>query len=179
MGALVRKLESPVLTDVSIDWPAGTEAWPRTIPDLYAGEPIVVTAALTGVERDVTLRARHGDKPWQATLPRGGNGTASGIGVVWARGHIDALDAALSARAHPDDLRADVVRVALAHRLVSEHTSVVAVDVTPTAPAGVHAIKTAIPENLPHGKEFEAIFGGLPQTATAASRDLHIAAIAL
>jgi Ca-activated chloride channel family protein len=179
MGALFRKLESPVLTDVSIDWPAGTEAWPKTIPDLYAGEPIVVTAALSGVERDVTLRARDGDKPWQATLPLGGNGRASGIGVLWARAKIDALEDAQIAGANADDIRTEVVRVALAHHLVSKYTSLVAVDVTPTAPAGVNAIKTAIPGNLPHGQAFEAIFGGLPQTATAASRDLLVAAFAL
>ena len=29
MGALFRKLESPVLTDIALDWPAGTDAWPR------------------------------------------------------------------------------------------------------------------------------------------------------
>jgi Ca-activated chloride channel homolog len=179
MGALFRKLESPVLTDVAIDWPAGTEAWPKTLPDLYAGEPIVVTAALTGVDRDVTLRARNGDKPWQATLPLAGNGAASGIGALWARAKIDALSDAQHAGASADDIRAEIVRVALAHHLVSKHTSLVAVDVTPTAPAGMNGLKTAIPGNLPLGQEFEAIFGGLPQTATAASRDLLVAALAL
>jgi Ca-activated chloride channel family protein len=179
MGALFRKLESPVLTDVAIDWPAGTEAWPRTIPDLYAGEPIVVTAALTGVDRSVTLRARNGDKPWQATLPLAGNDSASGIAALWARAKIEALADAQVAGADPDEIRTEIVRIALAHHLVSKHTSLVAVDVTPTAPAGVTAVRTAIPGNLPQGQEYEAIFGGLPQTATPASRDLVVAALAL
>ena len=51
MGALFRKLESPVLTDVSIEWPVATEAWPKAIPDLYAGEPIVVAASLDSIDR--------------------------------------------------------------------------------------------------------------------------------
>ena len=44
MTALFRKLESPALTDIAIDWPGGADAWPRLVPDLYAGEPVVVTA---------------------------------------------------------------------------------------------------------------------------------------
>jgi len=179
MGALFRKLESPVLTDVVIDWPPGTEAWPRTIPDLYAGEPIVVTAALTHAERDVRLRARNGSKPWESTLPLAGNGSAPGVGALWARAKIEALSDAQVEGANADDIRTEIVRVALAHHLVSKYTSLVAVDVTPTAPSGVNVVKSAIPGNLPNGQEFEAIFGGLPQTATSASRDLLVAALAL
>ena len=44
MQALFQKLESPVLSDIELHWPQGTavEAWPRRIPDLYAGEPLLV-----------------------------------------------------------------------------------------------------------------------------------------
>ena len=179
MGALIRKLESPVLTDVAIDWPAGSEAWPKVIPDLYAGEPVVVTAALTSVDHDVTLHARNGSTPWRATLPLAANGAGAGIGALWARAKIDALSDAQIAGANADDIRTEIVRVALAHHLVSRHTSLVAVDVTPTAPVGVDAVKTAVPGNLPQGQSYEAIFGGLPQTATSASRDLVVALVAL
>ena len=179
MGALFRKLESPVLTDIEIDWPGTVEAWPRQVPDLYAGEPIVVSAALSSLDSAIALRGRHGGKPWSATLPLAGNGTAGGIGVLWARAKIDALSDAQVAGANADDIRSEIVRVALAHHLVSKHTSLVAVDVTPTAPPGVDLKTSAVPVNLPHGQSFEAIFGGLPQTATPATRDLLIATIAL
>ena len=46
-------------------------------------------------------------------------------------------------------------------------------------PAGVEAVRTAIPGNLPHGQEYEAIFGGLPQTATPGTQHLAIAIAAL
>src|SRR6266508_616389 len=44
MTALFEKLESPVLTNVEVrfDDPAA-EMWPTRVPDLYAGEPVVVT----------------------------------------------------------------------------------------------------------------------------------------
>ena len=179
MTALFRKLESPVLTDVSIAWPHAVESWPQAVPDLYAGEPIVVTAALPALTGDVVIRARRNGKPWHASVPLGVSGDSSGIGVLWARAKIDALADAAVAGANADDIRAEIVRVALAHHLVSRHTSLVAVDVTPTAPAGIDLRKTAVPGNLPDGQSLEAIFDGLPQTATRARFDILVALAAL
>jgi Ca-activated chloride channel family protein len=179
MTALFRKLESPVLTDVSIVWPHAVESWPQAVPDLYAGEPIVVSAALPALSGDVVIRARRGGTPWQASVPLGVTGESSGIGVLWARAKIDALSDAAVAGANADDIRAEIVRVALAHHLVSRYTSLVAVDVTPTAPAGIDVKKTAVPGNLPDGQSFDAIFDGLPQTATRARFDMLVALAAL
>ena len=62
---------------------------------------------------------------------------------------------------------------------MSRHTSLVAIDVTPSAPAGLALAKTAVPGNLPDGQSFEAIFGGLPQTATRTRLDAIVAFAAL
>ncbi|HVF63654.1 MAG TPA: marine proteobacterial sortase target protein [Casimicrobiaceae bacterium] len=179
MAALFVKLESPVLTDVVIDWPSTTEAWPREVPDLYAGEPLVVAASAASLDGEVVLRGRYGGKPWQAKLPLSGNGDANGLGVLWARRKIDALDDLQIAGANPADVREEIVRTALAHHLVTKHTSLVAVDVTPSAPAGANLVKTAVPGNVPHGHAFEAMAAGLPQTATPASLQLTMAIMAL
>jgi len=61
------------------------------------------------------------------------------------------------------DVDAQVLRVALDFHLVSRLTSLVAVDVTPTAPAG--DVKTAmVKASLPNGWQ-----GTLPQTDTPAA----------
>ncbi len=93
MTALFRKLESPALTDIAVDWPGGTDAWPRLVPDLYAGEPVVVTAqfpagTLAGQRRDPGKRAGTG---WQALLPVNAGAPEPGVAVLWARAKIDAL----------------------------------------------------------------------------------------
>ena len=66
-----------------------------------------------------------------------------------------------------------MIDVALRHHLVSRHTSLVAVDVTPARPGdaavNTHALKT----NLPHGWEYDAVVG-LGQGATDAP--LHLLA---
>jgi Ca-activated chloride channel family protein len=71
-----------------------------------------------------------------------------------------------------------VVDVALAHHLVSKYTSLVAVDVTPTAPPGTVSTQSALPTNLPEGWSFEAVFGGA-QTATPAERHFLLGLAAL
>ncbi|MBK6632206.1 MAG: class GN sortase [Betaproteobacteria bacterium] len=93
MGALFAKLESPVLKGIEIAWPAGTraEAWPKRVPDLYLGEPIVVSAALDKLEGDLRITGLRGDTAWQATLPLGEMRAGKGMGVLWAREKIASL----------------------------------------------------------------------------------------
>jgi hypothetical protein len=58
MSALFAKLEKPVMVGQKASWPAGTqvETWPDPLPDLYAGEPVVLSAndAKPDVDTSVT-----------------------------------------------------------------------------------------------------------------------------
>ena len=67
MTDLFRKLESPALTDIRVDWPGGTDAWPRRVPDLYAGEPLVVTAQFPAgtLQGNVVISGSRAGQPWQ------------------------------------------------------------------------------------------------------------------
>jgi len=183
MGALLRKIESPVLTDIDVVWPGGVVAYPGKLPDLYAGEPVVLTAELQDAKLagPVTLAGVRAGKVWTATLPleTGGGTNAPGVGVLWARDKIEALMDAKRNGAPADEIRKEVVATALEHHLVSAYTSLVAVDVTPTAPPGTIAKKSALPTNLPEGESYSAIFGGLPQTATPGPLLLVAGALAL
>ena len=169
MSALFRKIENPALTDMNVVWPVGAVTFPSRLPDLYAGEPVVLTAALQPGASDglVALSGVRDGKPWSARLPLDIGSGEAGIGVLWARDKIEALMDAKRHGAPADEIKRDVVAVALQHHLVSAYTSLVAVDVTPTAPAGVVAKKSALPINLPEGLAFDAITG-IPQTATPA-----------
>ena len=167
MTVLFRKIESAALTDIAVDWPAGADAWPRIVPDLYAGEPVVIAAqfnanAATG---NIALSGRRAGAMWGALLPATSIGNEPGVGVLWARAKIDALMDAGRKGAAEEDIRAAVLDVALTHHLVSKFTSLVAVDVTPTRPAGIVASKTALPGNIPEGLTG---FDQLPRTATPA-----------
>ncbi len=179
MGALFAKLEAPVLRDVAIDWPAGVEAWPRRIPDLYLGEPVVVAARLAGPAATVTVQGERAGAAWTQRLALAGGGEEAGVGKLWARDKIDALMDAERDAAEKETFKGEIVKVALDHGLVSKYTSLVAVDTTPARPAGEPLDAAMLPVNLPHGMVHEAVFGELPQTATPAHLHALFGALAL
>jgi Ca-activated chloride channel homolog len=182
MGALFAKLESPLLKGVKVAWPQGAsvEAWPARIPDLYAGEPVVVTVALDRTEGQVVVSGMRGSAPWVETLPLGAPASGSGLGALWARNKIGSLMDALRDGAPAEETKAKIVELALFHQLITKYTSLVAVD---------HLKMAAMPTNLPEGWNYEAVFGQqqsdaaivgrLPQGATDSELKLLTGAILL
>ena len=168
MTALFRKLESPALTNITVAWPGGADAWPRLVPDLYAGEPVVVTAQFPAgtLQGNVLISGTREGVAWQALLPITAGAKESGVSVLWARAKIDSLLDAGRQGAPEQDIRGAVLDVALTHHLVSKYTSLVAVDITPTKPAGVDSLKSALPGHVPEGLTG---FDQLPRTATPAA----------
>ncbi|MBP6012692.1 MAG: marine proteobacterial sortase target protein [Alphaproteobacteria bacterium] len=159
---LFNKLESPVMTDLRVADGVKLETWPNPIPDLYAGEPIVLTAVTGAQSGQVNLVGRIGQTPWTATLDLATAVKGSGVSKLWARSKISAIEALRYKGANEGDVDAEVLRVALAHHLVSRLTSLVAVDVTPSRPVGEVLNSQEMPTNLPHGWNFEKVFGEDP-----------------
>lgn len=175
MTTLFSKLESPVLTDIQVKFPDGTlgEMWPKQLPDLYLGEPVMFSASLKQLGGKVTVEGKRGGQPWKVELPLTGGGNESGIHVLWARSKIQSLLDSVQSGADATEVRNQVIDVALDHHLVSKYTSLVAVDVTPTRPKDASlAEDCALPVNLPEGWNHEAVFGQLPQTATPAEMQM-------
>lgn len=172
MGQLFSKLEAPVLTDIRVTFPDGAlgEMWPKQLPDLYLGEPVMFAASVKKLGGSVTVEGRRGGTPWKVALPLGAGGSGSGIHALWARSKIQGLLDGVPSGADANEVRNQVIDVALDHHLVSKYTSLVAVDVTPARPRDENlAEDCALPTNLPEGWNHEAVFGQLPQTATPAA----------
>ncbi|SLM48140.1 conserved protein of unknown function [Nitrospira japonica] len=174
MDAMLRKLERPVLTDVTVDGlDQADELFPARIPDLYEGEPIVLAVKGARLPATVTLRGVLGRTPWTSTVSLTTGSPREGLAVHWARRKIDALMDRQQYGQEDPAVRQAVLDVALAHHLVSTYTSLVAVDHEPVRPTdktlAMHMLKT----NLPAGQDFQAIFG-LPRTATSAQLQIFV-----
>ncbi|MEA2239838.1 MAG: Ca-activated chloride channel [Thermoanaerobaculia bacterium] len=171
MGELFAKLDAPVMTSIDIhSSDATSEAWPERVPDLYRGEPLVVALRVQEAGAKFTLRGHIGNDVWtkELTLPPAGSG--EGIAKLWGREKIESLMDRLSDGGDPKGVEAAVIGVALQHHLVSQYTSLVAIDQTP---AGLNP--SCKPELLPvenGGQPDEK--GTLPQTATPAALMLMI-----
>lgn len=169
MERLFEKLRKPKVTGIEVSWPgADSLAYPETVPDLYAGEPVIVTARLSTVPRTGDLVSIAGQSTaggWSRQLTLAPGDRHAGIGAVWARARIaDLLDRERRG-ADPEQIRAAVIGTAIDHHLVSPYTSLVAVDKTPVRPDSAALTKEQVPNVLPYGQSHRAIFG-FPATAT-------------
>ena len=152
MDGLLAKLDHPALRDIHVDWPGVAEAYPRRIPDLYRGEALQVVARLQRLQGVVSVRGL-GPQPWSRQIPLGAESVlpAPGVARLWARGRIDDLEDRLRRGGDENELRPQILDVALRHGLVSRYTSLVAVDRTPARPEGESLGSTRIGNALPHG----------------------------
>ena len=165
MRELFSKIEQPVLHDLTIDW-AGTtvEAWPKRIPDVYLGEPIMIAAklprsALAG-HKEVLLRGRRGGETTEIRLSLSGGRQHDGVSKLWARRKIAGLMDSLHEGATMDTVSQEVADLGVLHQLVTRWSSLVAVDVTPTRPVDTELDTRGGPSLLPKGWNWRKIFGG-------------------
>jgi Ca-activated chloride channel family protein len=173
MDRLFRKLENPQVTNIDVQWPGGItiDAYPSVVPDLYLGEPVTVKARLSGSVlpgAEVRIAGNSISGAWSRDLALENGEQNSGVAALWARSRIaDLLDQERRG-ANAEETRASVVETALAHHLVSKHTSLIAVDKTPVRPAAEMLSKEQIANRMPYGQSGSAIFG-FPATATNAA----------
>jgi len=168
MTAIFRKLESPVLSDIAVQLDGHT----KVVPDLYAGEPLVVTLKSKATSQTGGRIVAEG---WNDTFRTSGD-SGRGVAKLWARQEIDRVRDGVFTGAKEEDVRREIVTLALAHHLVTERTSLVAVDTTPAGVDAQSCTSELIPIDLPAGWGGE---GALPQTATNATLFLLIGCILL
>ncbi len=181
MDNLFTKIESPVLQDISVDWGNANdiEMWPQKIPDLYLGEPLIITAKTDRLPDTLTVTGLIGAKPWSADIELNGGNNRDGIAVLWARNKIAALMQS-TRDAEFDSIKNTIIDTAMTYHLVSKYTSLVAVDVTPIRPAAESLEGHAIPTLLPDGWQYNKVFGqAYPTTATDARSQVLLGLILL
>ncbi|HEY9405722.1 MAG TPA: VIT domain-containing protein [Pyrinomonadaceae bacterium] len=168
-GAIIRfqdRVSYTVLTDLRLEW-EGVKAWdvyPRSLPDLYAGQPLEVVACAShdgsAAEGSLTLIGDRGGEEVRArvALPRPG-GRDGAVERAWARARVDDLLAqgSESARNLPG-AREQVIALAVEHRLVTTYTALVAVDADGEARGDGRPRQVAVSQPLPEG----VIMGAAP-----------------
>ena len=174
MQMLFNKLQYPVLTDIQINWGDNhtVQAWPQKIPDLYLGEPLLISVAATSLPETLQISGVILNANWNSSMKLQRGKEQTGISILWARKKIAALMEQLTSGAEQDELRKMITDTALSHHLVSKFTSLVAIDVTPARVRDEILKSQSMPVNLPAGWEYEKVFGRLPQTATEAELNL-------
>lgn len=161
MRSLLAKLESPAVTDLQVRFTdAAAEVTPDPVGDLYRGEPLVIAAKVALLTGALEISGDIGGTPWTTSVPLDKAAISSGISKLWARRKItDAEVAATLGQIDRAEADRRVLTLALEHSLVSHMTSLLAIDKTPTRPAGAELVRAEVPLNLPAGWDFDKVFG--------------------
>lgn len=183
MSMLFSKLESPVLRNLSVQWPEGINAdvWPKQLPDLYHGEPLLIKAKLGDLKDTSTVLVTGdlGGQAWQQSLslqkPQTNQVNHSGISKLWAREKISALLDEKTRGADESTVKPQVLKVALQHQLMSPYTSFIAEDKTPARPTQKDLDSQLVPNQTPHGQK-QLVY---PNTATSAPLNIALGFLAL
>ncbi|MCA1895789.1 marine proteobacterial sortase target protein [Shewanella putrefaciens] len=183
ISQLLSKIQYPVLTDINVRFDDGgvPDYWPSPIPDLYRGEPVVVSLKRSEREpQELVISGRQGHKNWQQSLSlkdsHGGAITEpdAGLDLLWARKQIAALELSKNG-ANDDKVKQQVTALSMNYHLVSPYTSLVAVDLTPIDSSAMTR-DAVVRQHLPLGWK---PFGVLPQTATSSRFDMLLGAVTL
>ncbi|NOR71894.1 MAG: marine proteobacterial sortase target protein, partial [Methylomarinum sp.] len=163
MQDLFTKLAHPAVTNITLDLPRGTviEQWPRVIPDLYLGEPILVTMRADELPDNITIKGLLGTTEWETNVALHIGAESDLVSTFWARRKIESLMDDYRTQYQREDIKDAIVNVALAHHLVSKFTSLIAVEQTPVRLTEDELKSKAIASNMPAGWKL----GQLPQTA--------------
>ncbi|MEO8611256.1 MAG: VIT domain-containing protein [Chloroflexota bacterium] len=156
------RVSYPALQDIALDW-GYAEAWdtyPDVIPDLYVGEPVqIVTRLKRKGNAHVHLNGRAGSSPVEveATIPTPTAEDAT-IGRLWARARIESLLDQQYGQRDSENLRQQIIALALEYRLLTPFTAFVAVDSEVTTGGDAKQVNVSVP--LPEGLTYENFFGG-------------------
>ncbi|WP_286235387.1 marine proteobacterial sortase target protein [Thalassotalea sediminis] len=172
MQSLFSKLRSPVLMNLEANFNQTIEMYPRKLPDLYQGEPIMISYFSQEPVTEMQVTGQMRQQQWQQTLALQNSGKQTGLSTLWARRKIAQLSRDKYKGEDADTVNQNILQLAMKHHLVSPMTSLVAIDVTPTAQK--MSDDRQVKNHRPHGQ-----VGVLPQTATSATLQAVLALLIL
>ena len=154
------------------------EQYPAQIADLYEGEPIVLAIKADSLSPQAIFRGQTGNQSWSLPVSLKNSAAHGGLSVYWARQKISALMDQTYKGGAEEVARKAVLNVALAHHLVSQFTSLVAVDITPARPTDRPETERDQATNLAPAQD-QAVLTGLPKTATSGQLNILLGLAAL
>jgi len=164
-----RGVAKPLVTNLTVDWNGlpVADVYPTRIPDLFVdGRPIILKGRYSqAAEGEITLRGELDGRPWSHTMEVSLPGTRSDrspLPSLWAREKIEELQTSdylgLQTGNPNEEIKQQIIGVALDYRLMSQYTSFVAVEQRIVNLGGKQRT-VDIPVEMPEGVAHEGIFG--------------------
>ena len=132
------RIRNPLLTDVSVDWGGlpVSDVYPREIPDLFSAKPVVISGRYaTGGKGVIRLKGMMSGREFVREIPvelPEQESQHDVLATLWARRRVDDLMGRDMLGVQSGNLRGDlkeeIVKVGLDHRIMTQFTSFVAVE---------------------------------------------------
>ena len=162
MQDLLDRLTAPVARNlrVTVDG-ADLELAPRDLPDLYAGEPLVLLGRGRHIEgATLTVGGTVGGEAWSQEVRLDDANDSDAVAKLWASRRIADVEAQRwSGELDYELADAAIEELGMGFHLVTTRTSLVAVDETPSRPEGARLTREELPLLLPAGWDFDVLFG--------------------
>jgi Ca-activated chloride channel homolog len=166
MGAFFDRIAHPALTDIRVDWGTMqvTDVFPREVPDLFAGRPVILTGRNTGpMGSRIRVSGRAAGRLIQLEIPAAsaGNTARAAIPSVWANMKIADLDEE-SIYSADTRISEQIRQVALDYNLMSAYTSFVAVDASRRT-EGTQGVTVPVAVPVPDGVRYKTTVDERPR----------------
>lgn len=162
MKRLLDRLAQPVATDLTASVKGGNiDFAPRDLPDLYAGEPLVLLGRTRHLAGELTVSGITDGKRWSQAIDLSEARESDVVAKLWARRRIAEVEAERwSGETSFERADASIEELGMDFHLVTSRTSLIAVDETPSRPDGASLRFEELPLLLPAGWDFDHLFGG-------------------
>jgi Ca-activated chloride channel family protein len=180
VNALFSKIENPVLMDLRLDISKKAEIFPDPIPDLFAGQPLIILGKSESLlSMNTKLFGKALNRYFKLDIPLDLHSATKepAIPTLWAQSKIsDLMD---EYRLGNEEVKEEIIALAINHKLMTKFTSFIAVEQRIVNPRG-KAKLNIIPTELPEGWVYEKVqqdekldsslvkLAYLPQTASQA-----------
>ncbi len=131
MSALWQRISLPALSDICIDWGQAAEMYPPVIPDLYAGDSLMVTAKMASRSDEVSLCGHYNGAGWEYTQAVPEQTANADIARNWASRKIETINDNQLLGLPLAEAKAQILETALRYKLLSRFTALVAIDPEP------------------------------------------------
>jgi len=135
MNQLFSKMEQVVMTDLHLELEGiegeVVQVLPEKLPDLYFGEPIVLSLKMKQIPERAIITGRLNGHTWVNAVRLKRSAHQSGLKVLFGRRMIESWMDNKVLGVDKEIVRKAIVDLGYYYHLVSQYTSLVAVDVTP------------------------------------------------
>jgi Ca-activated chloride channel family protein len=161
MQRLLDRLARPVATDLTATVNGGNiDFAPRDLPDLYAGEPLVLLGRTRHLQGTLTVSGLIEGRRWSQTIDLSQGSQSDVVAKLWAYRRIAEVEAERwSGETSYERADESIEELGMAFHLVTSRTSLIAVDDTPSRPEGAMLTREELPLLLPAGWDFDHLFG--------------------